>query len=307
MSAWLMPVLAVTAALLLLIAFLVQMRPADAGRMLLNIALSLGAHVAIALFLLIVPAFQSLDEPTPVSIEVVDIAPADEPPPPPAAEEPPPEPVVEEPPPEAPAVQPPDPPPPEPEPRPRPRPQQAEPEPPPPDPTPPPPQEETVADFTGTTLTNPGGESWQTNVGNGAPMEGPVGRPNAAVTGRNRSGVRDGAPGGTGTPDAPRVAAASDLSRQPGPPNDRLIQLLERNYPREAQQLGVEGHADVRIHVHADGRVRPMAVLRETHEGFGEACRRTLRQGGSWTPPLDRAGSPVDTVTTFRCTFSIRF
>jgi protein TonB len=306
MSALLMPILALGFSIILFVALLLQARSVGDGlRVVGTIAASVGAHVLVALALLILPSLRLLEEPPPLAIEVVEIAPPpEEPPPPPEEETPPP---VEERPPEPAAA-----PPPEPEVRPEPRPQ-PEPrptrEPPPPtaDPTPPPPQEEAIADFTGTTLTNPGGESWQTNVGNGAPLDGPIGRPNAAVTGRNRTGVRDGVPGGTGDPEAPRVAAASDLSRQPGPPNDRLITLLEQNYPREAQQLGIEGHADVRIHVHADGRVRPMAVVRETHEGFGEACRRTLRQGGNWTPPLDRAGTPVDTVTTFRCTFSIRF
>lgn len=279
------------------------MRSDDAVRLGLTLALSLGGHLLVALLLVLLPMRPTLpDIPPPPLVEVVDISAVDEPPP--RSE---PEPEVqapEEPPPEPAAVLPVEPPP---RPEPRVRPTR---EPPPPSPEPPaspPPQAETVADFTGMTMTNTGGASWQSNVGSGAPMEGPIGAPNAAVTGRRRQGRAGGVPGGTGEDEGARVVAGNDLSRQPGPPNERLIVLLEQNYPREAQQLGVEGYADVRVHVHADGRVRPVAVVRQTQDGFGEACRRTLRQGGSWSPPLDRGGNPVDTVTVFRCTFSIRF
>lgn len=281
-----------------------SMQRGDVFRTLLMLAISIGAHLAAAFGLVLLPAIAAFDEPRSVELAVVEALPPPEPEPevvPPEPEPPPPAPEPEVVPPPQPVVT-----------RPRPRPQ-APPEPaqpaappPPADAPPPPPAEETIEDFSGMTLTNDSGDAaWRSNVGSGAPMDGPIGRPNAVVTGRNRRGVPGGVPGGTG--DGSQVVAAADLSRQPGPPAERLRELLRANYPREAQQLGIEGHTDVRVHVSADGSVRVLGIVRETHEGFGEACRRTIRQGGRWSPPLDRQGRPVETVTAFRCTFTIAF
>lgn len=178
---------------------------------------------------------------------------------------------------------------------------------PPPEPEPPPPQEEAIEEFAGVTLTNDGpGESWASNVGTGAEVTAPIGQPNAQVTGRVRHGVPNGVPGGTG--DGEAIVAARDLSREPRIPDiDGLRRILRDNFPPQAQNLGIEGNAVVRIHVGADGSVRPLAVVSETYEGFGAACQRTLREGGRWDPPLDRQGHPVATRTTFRCTFSFDF
>ena len=47
--------------------------------------------------------------------------------------------------------------------------------------------------------------------------------------------------------------------------------------------------------------------MSEDHDGFGDACRTTIREGGNWEAPLDRSGNAVATITTFRCTFSLDF
>ena len=286
----------------LLALLILDMRPEEALRLAVTVGLSVGAHVAAAMVLLLLPGAALFSEPEPVELTVVENLPEPveeieeivEPEPPPPLPEPEPERIVE------PIV--------DRRPDPRPQPVVVPDEPPPPDPAPPPPAEETVEDFSGMTLTNDTGEAaWQSNVGSGAPMEGPIGRPNAQVTGRNRTGQPNGVVGGTGEGDSQGIVSAGNLSRQPGPPSDRLRSLLERNYPREAQQLGIEGTADVRIQVDPDGSVRVLSVSRESHDGFGAACRQTLRQGGRWSPPLDRQGRPVATITAFRCTFTVRF
>lgn len=283
------------------------MEPKAALRLVVTLGISVGGHVVIAVVLLLLPMFSRLREASdPVEITVVEDVPVAAPeveeaepePPPPEPEPPPPEPEPVA---------------PRPRPQPRPDPPRAAESPPapapeaPPEPAPPPPAEaEAIADFSGLTLTNPTGESWASNLGNGEAIEGPIGQPNARVTGRRREGVPGGVPGGTGDgPPGPTVLPAASLSRPPGPPTERLRELLRANYPREAQQLGVEGHADVRVRVHADGRVQPLAIVRETYEGFGEACRRALREGGRWEPPLDRQGRPATTDTLFRCGFSV--
>ena len=83
-------------------------------------------------------------------------------------------------------------------------------------------------------------------------------------------------------------------------------ELLRRNYPSRARDLGIEGDAVVRVLVNPNGRVRPLAVVSEDYEGFGDACRQTLRQGPQWEAPRDRQGEAVATRVNFRCTFTIR-
>lgn len=224
--------------------------------------------------------------------------------------EPEPEPVVEDPEPEEPEPEEPEVIEPEPEPEPeRPRPEPQD-EPPPPDEPPPeepPAAEEAVADFTGETMAAEGEGAFVSALGNGGAMQGPIGQPGAPVTGRRRTGTAGGTPGGTGDgPPQPRVLPASDLSQQAVPPSRRLVEILRRNYPSRARELGIEGDAVVRVLVSANGSVRPLSVVSEEYEGFGAACRQSLRQGPRWEPPMDRQGEPAATRLNFRCTFTIR-
>jgi outer membrane biosynthesis protein TonB len=174
-------------------------------------------------------------------------------------------------------------------------------EPPPPEqpPAPPAPAEETLADFSGTTLTGQGG--WATAVGSGAPMNGPIGKPGAAVTGRNVAGVAGGVVGGTGM----RIVAESDLSRKPKPPSsDVLNAALERSYPKSARQQGIEGVARIKVRVLPSGKLQPMATLSETYPGFADACRSSLRDV-NFQPGLDRVGQPVATEIPYTCRFTV--
>jgi len=162
-----------------------------------------------------------------------------------------------------------------------------------------PPAAETPADFSGTTLTNDGtGPGWASATGNGAAMNGPVGRPGARVTGRHVEGAAQAL-----RPAPSPVVAVSDLSRLPEAP--RLEDALERNYPAGARQSGQTGKAVVRARITAEGGVRDLLVVSETAAGFGRACRDTLT-GSRWTPPLDRDGRAVATVINYTCRFEVR-
>ncbi len=245
--------------------------------------LSVAVHVATFLAL---GAFhiESARKPVePVEVSVISEAPE----PVPVAEEPPPAPEPE---PEAPP-----PPPPKPV-----RAPKAPKEPPPPEaPTPPAAAEETIADFSGTTLTGEGG--WASAVGSGAPMNGPIGSPTGVVTGRNRDGVAGGVIGGTGL----RVVPESDLSRRPKPPDSELLNAaLVRSYPKSARQQGIEGVARIRIRVLPSGKLQPLAALSETYPGFADACKSSLREV-SFQPALDRAGQPVATDISYTCRFTV--
>ena len=253
------------------------------------VLVSMLAHVGVFVGLGLLPPLETMiAEASTLSLDVIEPEPEMlEPEPEPEVQPPEPEPIVER-----------------PEPRPEPRLREPTPDDAPP-PEEPPPAEETIADFTGETLTNDDGPAWNSAVGSGAPIEAPIGRPGAQVTGRNRRGVEGGTVGATGAEDAPQIVAIADLSRAPTFDEGRLRELLVRNYPTRARDLGIEGVARVRIRVRADGRVQPLAVVTESYDGFGEACRRTLRAAERFDPPLDRAGRQVDTITTFRCTFSM--
>lgn len=194
---------------------------------------------------------------------------------------------------------------PEPPPRPRPRPEpEMEPE---ADPEPPAPAEETVVAFDNLVLTNEIGESgWATQQGSGVEREGPVGRPNAEVTGRNRRGARNGRAGGTGeAPAGPPLLPLAALSRRPAPPAD-LNSMLQRFYPPEARRQGVEGRSQIRIRINHDGSIRVLRTLSSTNEEFARACARMLR-GTRWDPGLGPEGQPAATVTNFRCDFAVAF
>lgn len=160
---------------------------------------------------------------------------------------------------------------------------------------------ETLADFSGTTLTGEGAGGWASAVGNNQAMTGPIGKANAVVTGRDRTGVQGGIVGGTGV----RVLKESDLSRRPKPPSsDVLNAALERHYPKSARQQGIEGVARIKIRVLASGKVQPLATVSETYPGFAEACKASVREN-DWAPGLDQGAQPGATDIEFKCEFLI--
>jgi len=164
---------------------------------------------------------------------------------------------------------------------------------------------ETPVAFDNIVLTNEGDEpaSWAVDPGSGESREGPIGRPDAVVTGRSRDGIVGGIIGGAGSG---VVVDVGDLSRQPIPPS--LKAKLEKLYPKKARQEGVEGKADARLYVGPNGLPVKIRILSEDPPGygFGEACKKAL-QGEEWKPPIDEDGKPVTTRVTFRCGFEIRY
>jgi periplasmic protein TonB len=164
---------------------------------------------------------------------------------------------------------------------------------------------ETPVAFDNVVLTNdddsPG--SWAMDPGSGVSREGPIGRPDAVVTGRSRDGIAGGIVGGTGIG---VVVDVGDLSRQPIPPS--LKQKLERLYPKKARQDGIEGEVVLRLQVGSDGLPSNIRIISEVPKGYelGRACLNTL-QGERWEPPIDKDGKPVTTRVTYRCGFEIRY
>jgi TonB family protein len=160
-------------------------------------------------------------------------------------------------------------------------------------PTPPPPAAEPVADFAGVTLTNDGaGPGWSSAVGDGSALHGPIGAPHAKAV----------APAPVAPAGPPLVALAS-LSRPPAPPD--LAGELERHYPEAARRQGLAGQAVLKARITPEGRARDLVLVSQSTNGFGDACRATLRES-VWTAPLDREGRPVSTLVTYTCRFEVR-
>ncbi|KPK16703.1 MAG: hypothetical protein AMJ62_04315 [Myxococcales bacterium SG8_38] len=164
---------------------------------------------------------------------------------------------------------------------------------------------ETPVAFDNLVLTNEGDEpsSWAVDPGSGESREGPIGSPDAVVTGRSREGIAGGVLGGTGTG---VVVDVGDLSKQPIPP--ALRQKLERLYPKKARQEGVEGEAVIRLQIGPDGMPSKIRIVSESPPGYelGNACLKTL-EGERWEPPFGKDGKPVTTRVTYRCGFEIRY
>jgi protein TonB len=253
---------------------------------------SVGLHAGAFFALGVLPSslFQR-DEPAEIAIVVE--TPEPEPLPPPAPEELPPPPPPE---PEAPA----------PPPRPAAAPRET---PPPPDEPPPAPLEETPVAFDNVTLTNDGPSSFTIAPSSGISREGPIGPPGVA-TGRRVEGSPNGVPGGTGTgqaPAGPRIVAAADLSRGPRPPANADT-ILDRYFPQEEREQGIEGEAKVRVVLGPDGRATSVRVVTASRPAFGNACRRMFRDPEMlFTPPLDAQGNAVSTQFDFRCDFEMAF
>jgi outer membrane biosynthesis protein TonB len=166
-------------------------------------------------------------------------------------------------------------------------------------PEPPAKAEETLADFSGTTLTSEGAGGWASAVGNGAAMNAPIGKPNAVVTGRDRSGVQGGVVGGSGV----RVVSADHLSRRPKAPSaDLLNAALERHYPKAAREQGIEGAARIKLRVMPNGSIQALATISESYKSFAEACKAAMREL-PWAPGLDENGQPAATDIPFDCEF----
>lgn len=165
---------------------------------------------------------------------------------------------------------------------------------------PPPPAAETLADFTGVTMTNDGpGGGWSSATGNGEAMRGPVGRPSVRVTRRNV----DGSGADIVRHPGPPVVAASDLSHPPVAPD--LTAALARAYPPEARATGMAGKAVIHARIQPDGHIADMKLLSESAPGFGAACQSTLR-GSTWSPPVDRQARAVATYVNYTCRFEVQ-
>jgi len=181
--------------------------------------------------------------------------------------------------------------------------------PPEPDEPPPAPVEEAPVAFDNLTLTNDAPSSFTMQQSSGISREGPIGPP-GTPTGRRVAGTQGGAVGGTGTgqaPGGPRIVSAENLSRGPRPPGNADM-ILERYFPSEERDQGIEGEAVVRVVLGPDGRASTVRVVSSSRASFGSACRRMFRDPQMrFTPPLDRQGNPVSTEIDFNCAFDMNF
>jgi hypothetical protein len=166
-----------------------------------------------------------------------------------------------------------------------------------------PPAQETPAAFDNLVLTEEadGDSAWSTERASGKSVEGPIGSPNAAVTGESKMGIAGGAAGGGGRG---VVIDTGDLSREMfAPPFNRTPKRLK---PNAAGAVGVEGEAFVRLQVSAQGVLSDWQVIAETPRGYelGEACVETLKRE-AWQAPLGQDGKPITARIIYRCGYEI--
>jgi TonB family protein len=176
------------------------------------------------------------------------------------------------------------------------------PEPPPQQTSQPEPAQEAPIDFPGLTLTSEDGvASWSTVVGNGESFKGPVVAPRKKI---ERVEAASGLGTGNGAGNTPR-AIVKDLSRPPMQP-ENMDQTLVKNYPLIAKKQGIEGSAVMRVRVTSSGQIGQVTTIKETYEGFGTACEKTVKSG-RWQPKLDKRGNPVESDITYTCRFEVGY
>ena len=160
-------------------------------------------------------------------------------------------------------------------------------------------QQPEPVDFPGLTLTAEGaGSSWTTAVGSGAPIRAPVVVPKPRKTRAVLTGTGGSGGGETRKP-------RKKLARPPQQPPDMDATLL-RFYPRQARVQGIEGLAVMKVVIARNGQTSDIRLVRETYQGFGDACRKTLRSA-RWKPKLDNNGRPVPVEITYTCRFEVGY
>ena len=142
-------------------------------------------------------------------------------------------------------------------------------------------------------------------VGNGKTITKPIGRI-GTNTGEDKPGVKNGKVGGK---PKPRIISKRDLKKPPRPPSmTKMNGLLLKNYPKRAKTQGVDGLAKIRLQVGPSGKLSRFKIAEETGSwGFGEACIQTVKQGGRWTPAVDKRGRPGSYPLVYVCRFEVGF
>ncbi len=124
-------------------------------------------------------------------------------------------------------------------------------------------------------------------------------------TGTTLGGGLSGRPGRATVQSRETVLAARDLSRKAKAPD--LDPLVQRNFPTAARMASVGGTVTVSAWIAKDGTPSDVRVESVTPQGrgFGETCSRTVHQGPSWKPELNRDGRPVASRVTYTCHFRL--
>jgi periplasmic protein TonB len=127
----------------------------------------------------------------------------------------------------------------------------------------------------------------------------------AGVAKKDQPSVRDtkvkpapkGKTGGTG--DGYKPVPLKNLSRRPkprdGPPPPPT-------YPSEARREGIEGPVVLQVFIDKKGKVRRLRVIKSPSNLLAESAKSAMLKV-RWTPPLDKSGTPVDTVIIYSYRF----
>ena len=238
---------------------------ATAGTLAIHLLLAIAGDAIVVL-----NPIQGWEEPP--RVELVDIEPILEPPPPPVEEKPEEkEPELEEPKPVAKVA-----------PKPQPRTQ--------PPPTEPPPTNEP-----------PSGGAPVTTMENIAPnamgtVPVAVGKPTSTRVGRGGNGTGTGAGSGAGSADEPpKPVSIATIKKLAMPKGDFSYFDASKDYPAEAKSLGIEGVIRARLVVDDQGRVKSVVLLNKLGHGLDELALERAKKI-EFQPALDSDDKPVASV-----------
>jgi TonB family protein len=115
---------------------------------------------------------------------------------------------------------------------------------------------------------------------------------------KDRTPGKPGPPGPAVADGPPAFAPVTEGSIGEFP---RLVQEV-KEFPAEAQRLGLEGQVVLRVGIDRRGAIRSVRVIKKAGYGFDEAASRAMWKF-RFTPARTRDGQPVDFLITYTYTF----
>ena len=129
----------------------------------------------------------------------------------------------------------------------------------------------------------------------------PVARGRQALTdrvGRGGTGTGTGSGSGAGSGETPRPVSVATIKKRAMPKGDFSYFDASKDYPPEAEALGIEGQIRVRLVVDERGKVKSSVLLNRLGHGLDELALRRAK-AIEFEPALDTDDRPVTSVVVW--------